>query len=155
MEAQNNTASRCSNKPDASVSPKPQPIPASAVPPRWSEGNAHWDILVRAHYSSSLLSHGDKCAKHPRAIRVHSTLSSISFLGYLQCRQFHNLPTDICFRSSHPDRIPHAPGTLEHFHPLQTQLQLSSQKIPCTDNPGTPWLTPSSASAIMPRCYSA
>ena len=91
----------------------------------------------------------------PQNTSDYTTLASDGLLGHPWCTVLQNFPADICFRSSCPARVPPMQNALESPGPCLHRFQPSRHVTPCTEYPGTPWLTPKLTIAIPlghPQC---
>lgn len=93
---------------------------------------------------------GDTGAKHPEILQAHTTSLSDSSLGHLQCRVLQNLPTDLCFRTSCPTRVPPAQSALGTPQSCLHQFQPPCKSTPYMECPGTLPSAPASAPVKWP-----
>lgn len=108
-------------------------------------------------------------------LQPHTTWASGGLLEQPLHRALKNLAADVSFRSSCPARVPLEPRAWEplarayissshlvrappvrsipeHSHLRWLWLLSSGQSPPWAEHPGTPWLAPISASAVLPGC---
>lgn len=126
------------DRPDTSVSPRrlahtsPR-HPTEAATGQWVWGQ-HWEVLATP---LAFLPRPHRSTAHQNT-QAHTTLASDGLLERPRCRAPQDLPADVCFRSSHPARVPPAqstPGISGSCLPLFKPL---GQDTPCAKVPEQP-----------------
>ena len=123
----------------------PTPSPQQPKPTKGPQAVLARTPLVRAHHSPGLCATVTQAQSTPRTLQAYTVLASDSSQKHPWCRSFWNLPADICFRSSHPARVPAVWRALEHSCP--DGLQTPGQGTLCAAHLVTAWLAPNSALA--------